>query len=82
LWDTVRDSAAHGLSDISLPILTGTADPLPTIATLNARMRVLRIMESQLSQLDESTKAPAQASETAEASRSSTASAPPAASAH
>lgn len=59
LWDTARDSATHGLSDISLPTLTGTADPLPTIATLNARVRVLRIMESQLSQLDEVMQPPA-----------------------
>ena len=59
LWDTARDSATRGLSDISLPTLTGTADPLPTIATLNARVRVLRIMESQLSQLDEVMQPPA-----------------------
>jgi hypothetical protein len=79
LWDTVRDSAVRGLSDISLPTLTGTADPLPTIATLNTRVRVLRIMESQLSQLDEIMKTPAQAGETPAAARAPAASVAPAA---
>ena len=61
LWDTVRDSATRSLADITLPTLTGTADPLPTIATLNARVRMLRIVESQLLQVDEIMKQPATA---------------------
>jgi cell division protein ZapA (FtsZ GTPase activity inhibitor) len=52
LWDTVRDSASRGLSDVSLPLYLGKADPVQTITMLNARVRTLRIMESQLTQID------------------------------
>ena len=52
LYDTVRDNAAHILSDISLPALLGKADPLATIAMLNSRVRAQTIMESQLAQMD------------------------------
>jgi hypothetical protein len=53
LWDTTRDSAARNLSDISLPTLLGKADPVATITMLNSRVRALRIMESQLSQIEQ-----------------------------
>lgn len=52
LWDTVRDSAARNLSDLSLPTYLGKADPVATITMLNARTRALHIMESQLAQID------------------------------
>lgn len=52
LWDTVRESAARNLSDLSLPTYLGKADPVATITLLNARTRALHIMESQLAQID------------------------------
>ena len=55
-WDTVRDNAARNLSDVSLPVLTGTADPIPTLAVLNSRVRALGIIESQLMQIDDALK--------------------------
>ena len=56
IWDTVRDNAARNLADISLPVFTGTADPVPTLTLLNSRVRALAIMESQLLQVDEALK--------------------------
>lgn len=53
LWDTLRDNLSHSLSDVSLPQLLGKADPMATIAMLNTRVRTLRIMESQLAQMDQ-----------------------------
>jgi hypothetical protein len=52
LWDIVRDNLSHSLSDVSLPQLLGKADAVATITTLNTRVRTLRIMESQLVQMD------------------------------
>lgn len=52
IWDTVRDNAASSSAGISLPVFTGTADALPTLTLLNARVRALGIMVSQLAQLD------------------------------
>lgn len=52
IWDIVRDNAAHNLSDVSLPVFTGTADAVPTLTLLNSRVRALAIMESQLVQID------------------------------
>ena len=63
LWDTVRDSAARNLSDVSLPPLLGKAEPVATIALLNARVRALHIMESQLQQIGDVMKAPSGAPE-------------------
>ena len=57
-WDTVRDNAARNLSDLSLPALTGMADPVQTLSVLNSRVRALGIIESQLSQIDDALKAP------------------------
>ncbi len=57
-WDTVRDNAARNLSDLSLPALTGMADPVQTLAVLNSRVRALGIIESQLSQIDDALKTP------------------------
>jgi hypothetical protein len=56
IWDTVRDNAASNSAGISLPVFTGTAEPLPTLTLLNSRVRALGIMESQLAQLDEALK--------------------------
>ena len=56
IWDTVRDNAARNLADISLPVFTGTADPVPTLTLLNSRVRALGIIESQLVQFDEALK--------------------------
>ena len=53
LWDTVRDNLSRSLSDVSLPQLLGKADPVATITMLNTRARTLRIMESQLSQIEQ-----------------------------
>jgi hypothetical protein len=64
LWDTVRDNAAHGLSDVSLPVQLGTADAASTVATLNTRVRVLRILASQLSQVHDVLQGTPGASET------------------
>ena len=52
MWDILRDSAARDLSAISLAVALGKPDPVGTVATLNARLRTLGIVESQLSQLD------------------------------
>ncbi len=54
LWDTLRDSAVRDVSQITLAVELDKAEPEPTIATLNSRMRTIRIMESQLRQLEES----------------------------
>jgi hypothetical protein len=53
LWDTLRDNLSHSLSDVSLPQLLGKADPVATITMLNTRVRTLRIMESQLAQMEQ-----------------------------
>ena len=80
-WDTVRDNAAHNLSDLSLPMLTGTADQVQTLAILNSRVRALGIIESQLSQIDDALKATAAPDSRLAAASSPSASAPPASSA-
>ena len=56
MWDTLRDNLARNLSDISLPQLLGKADPVSTISMLNSRARTLRIVESQLAQMDQAMK--------------------------
>ncbi len=56
MWDTVRDNASQNLSDVSLPVITGTADTIPTLAILNSRVRALGIIESQLTQIDDALK--------------------------
>lgn len=53
VWDTLRDSAVRDVSQISLAVLMEKAEPEPTIATLNSRMRTISIMESQLRQLEQ-----------------------------
>ena len=53
MWDMARDNGSRNLADLSLPAYTGTADPVPTLALLNSRVRVLGIMESQLRQVGE-----------------------------
>jgi len=50
VWDTVRDNAVLNLSALSLPLCTGSANPIPTL--LNSRVRALAIIESQLQQID------------------------------
>ena len=52
LWDTVRDSAVHSMTDLTLPVYVGKADPVATIGVLSARTQALQVMASQLSQLD------------------------------
>ena len=52
MWDVIRDSAARDLSTISLGIALGKPDPRATVATLNARLRTIGIVESQLSQVE------------------------------
>ena len=52
MWDTLRDSAARDVSQISLAISLDKADLTQTAATLNSRMRTLSILESQLGQLE------------------------------
>jgi hypothetical protein len=52
LWDTVRDSAQRDVSEISQFVLMDKAEPGPTVATLNSRMRTIAILQSQLSQLE------------------------------
>ncbi|MFL6696618.1 MAG: hypothetical protein ACJ8GJ_05585 [Vitreoscilla sp.] len=49
-YDTMRDNAARTVSDLSLSVLTGKAEAVPTLAILNSRVRALSILESQLSQ--------------------------------
>jgi hypothetical protein len=56
IWDTVRDNASRNLADLTLPVYTGTADPIPTLTLLNSRVRALGIIESQLQQVDEALK--------------------------
>jgi hypothetical protein len=62
LWDMVRDSASRNLSALTLPTLLRKADPVATVALLNERVRTLRIMESQLSQMDDVMKGAAEPS--------------------
>ena len=52
MWDTLRDGGIHNISDIALAVYVNKADATPTIATLNNRMLTIRIIESQLTQLD------------------------------
>jgi hypothetical protein len=52
LWDTLRDSAVHDVSQITLAVALDKADAYQTAATLNSRMRTLSIIESQLAQLE------------------------------
>ena len=64
MWDTIRDTGMRDLSGISQAIYLEKADPGPTVTVLNERMLAIRIIESQLRQLDEtlkgdSTEAPA-----------------------
>jgi hypothetical protein len=57
IWDVTRDNAARTAADLTLPFFTGTADPVATLTLLNSRVRLLGIMESQLSQIDDALKA-------------------------
>lgn len=59
LWDTIRDSAQHDISNISLAASLDKADPTATLATLNSRMRTIEILRSQLAQLHDALKAAA-----------------------
>jgi len=52
MWDTLRDGGVHNMSDIALAVYVNKADATPMIATLNNRMLTIRIIESQLAQLD------------------------------
>jgi len=52
MWDTLRDGGVHNMSDIALAVYVDKADATPTIATLNNRMLTIRLIESQLTQLD------------------------------
>jgi len=53
MWDSIRDSAAHDLAQISLAIALGKPDARATVATLNSRMVTIGILESQLAQVDQ-----------------------------
>lgn len=53
MWDMLRDSATHTLSDLSLAIALDKADPTTTVSVLNSRVRTVQIIESHLTQLDE-----------------------------
>ena len=53
MWDVIRDSAARDLAAISLAVALGKPDPRATVATLNARLRTIGIIESQLAQVDQ-----------------------------
>jgi len=57
MWDTIRDTGIRDLSEISRGIYLEKTDPQATVTTLNERMLVLRILESQLSQLQDTLKA-------------------------
>jgi len=52
MWDTLRDSAARDVSQISLYLSLERAGADQTIATLNSRLRTIAIIESQLGQVD------------------------------
>jgi hypothetical protein len=56
MWDTIRDTGIRDLSGITLPIYLEKADAAATVTTLNERMLVLHIVESQLAQLDDTLK--------------------------
>ena len=53
MWDVIRDSAARDLAAISLAVALGKPDPRATVTTLNARLRTIGIIESQLAQVDQ-----------------------------
>jgi hypothetical protein len=53
MWDVIRDSAARDLAQISLAISLGKPDGPATVATLNARMMTIGILESQMAQVDQ-----------------------------
>ena len=79
MWDTLRDSAVHDLSSLSMAVALGKATPDQTIAVLNSRLRTLEVLESQMAQIGEALKQ-AGGEETgapAVAEASSTAKAPP-----
>ena len=52
MWDMLSQSAARDLSSLSLALTIGKADALTTVSLLNGRLRTIRIVESQLQQLD------------------------------
>jgi hypothetical protein len=56
MWDTVRDTGIRNLSGITQAIYLGKADEAATVTTLNERMLVIHILESQLVQLDDTLK--------------------------
>jgi len=57
MWDTIRDTGIRDLSEISRAIYLEKTDPEGTVTTLNERMLVLHILESQMMQLAETLKA-------------------------
>ena len=52
MWDTLRDSGVRNLSEITQAVYMQKADPAPTILALNSRLLTIRIIQSQLEQLD------------------------------
>ena len=56
MWDTVRDTGIRNLSGITQAIYLEKADEAATVTTLNERMLVIHILESQLAQLDDTLK--------------------------
>ena len=57
MWDTIRDTGIRNLSEISRAIYLDKTDPVSTVTTLNERMLVLHILESQMAQLADTLKA-------------------------
>ncbi len=52
MWDTLRDSGVRNLSEITQAVYMRKADPAPTIAALNTRLLTIRIVQSQMEQLE------------------------------
>ncbi len=52
MWDTLRDNGVRNLSEITLAVYMQKAEPEATIRTLDTRLLTMRIIESQLSQLE------------------------------
>ncbi len=52
MWDTLRDNGVRNLAEITQAVYMQKADPGPTIAALNSRLLTIRIIQSQLEQLD------------------------------
>ena len=57
MWDTIRDTGIRNLSEISRAVYLDKTDPVATVTTLNERMLVLHILESQMAQLADTLKA-------------------------